>query len=71
MSLSNVQDIPRFLSVKQLTKLYPAFSELSLRWVLFNRSNNGADSFVIKVGKRKIVIDVEKFEIWLQQQKKI
>jgi len=61
--------IPRYVSVKQLSKFYPAFSELSLRWILFNRKTNGADSFVIKVGKKKIIIDTLKFIEWLNGNK--
>ncbi len=70
-SVKNTQKIPRYLTVKQLSQLYPAFSELSLRFILFHRHKNKADSFVIKVGKRKLIIDVEKFEIWLKQQQEV
>lgn len=62
------KDVPKYVSVKQLSKFYPAFSELSLRWILFNRNTNNANTFVIKVGKKKLIIDTEKFEIWLNQQ---
>lgn len=68
MTLNIDERISRYVTVKQLSKLYPAFSELSLRWILFNRNNNGADSFVIKVGKKKLIIDTEKFQVWLNQQ---
>lgn len=60
--------IPRYVSVKQLSQLYPCFSELSIRFILFHRHKNKADSFVKKVGKRKLIIDVEAFESWIKKQ---
>ncbi len=60
------EKISRYVSVKQLANLYPAFSEGSIRWILFHREYNGASNFVIKIGK-KIVIDLEKFDYWLNK----
>lgn len=57
----------KYLTVKQLSETYPCFSELSLRWILFHRDTNGASSFVLKVNS-KIIIDVEKWELWLQKK---
>jgi len=61
---------PRFISVKQASKLYPAFSESSLRWWIQNKEANGASSFIKKIGKKKIIIEVSTFEKWLREGSK-
>ncbi len=67
-TLENQEKIPQLLSVKQLSQIFPAFSELSLRWIIFNKKTNGAHVFVKKIGKRKIVIDSLKFKEWVENQ---
>jgi hypothetical protein len=55
------------LTVKQFCHQNPAFSEGSLRWLLFHRRTNGLDRAVFKVGRR-VLIDVDEFYLWLDQQ---
>lgn len=57
-----------FLTVKQLSQKYPAFSENSLRWIIFNSKLNGATAFIRKVG-RKVLIDEIGFVSWIDCQK--
>jgi hypothetical protein len=57
-----------FLTVKQTAKNFPAFSENSLRWIIFNSKLNGATSFIRKVG-RKILIDDDGFVGWIDGHK--
>ena len=57
-----------FLTVKQTAEKYPAFSENSLRWIIFNSKINGATAFIRKVG-RKILIDADGFVSWIDGQK--
>lgn len=52
------------LTVRQAAAKYPYLTESSLRWYLFNRTNNGLASAVTKLGK-KILIDSDKFEEWV------
>jgi len=52
------------MTVRQLAEKYPAFSESGIRWLLFNRKTNGLSSAVTKLGK-KVLIDNEKFEEWV------
>ena len=55
-------------SVRQLAKeLRPtgAFTEASLRWLIFNRTSNGFDSCLVRVG-RKVLIDRQRFGEWLE-----
>lgn len=57
-----------FLTVKQTAEKFPAFSENSLRWIIFNSKLNGATAFIRKVG-RKVLIDADGFVSWIDSQK--
>jgi len=59
----------QFSTVKNLPSKYPDadFTESSIRWWLFNSKDNGFSKCVVRVG-RKILIDVERFEEWLDNQ---
>jgi hypothetical protein len=54
----------RLLTVKQLAESSPAFSEASLRWLIFNAKQNGFETVVLRVGRR-VLIDLDRFEEWL------
>jgi len=57
-----------FLTVRQAAVKYPAFSENSIRWIIFNSKLNGATSFIRKVG-RKVLLDEAGFVAWVDSQK--
>ncbi len=59
----------RLCSVKNLPNKYPDsnFTESSIRWLIFNKDSNGFASCVLKLG-RKVLIDLDKFEEWLDEQ---
>lgn len=59
--------MPNLYSVKQFAQENPAFSESSLRWMLFNSGTNGLlkSGAIIRNGRR-ILIDSDKFFAWLQ-----
>lgn len=57
--------ISEFLTVKQFIKKNGAFTEGSLRWLLFNRETNGLDTAVIQLG-RSLLIDEPAFVAWLR-----
>ena len=52
----------QLFTVKQFAKTHPAFSQGSLRWLIFNEMTNGlADSgAVLRVGS-KVLIDEDRF----------
>ena len=52
------------VTFKQMPEHHPAFTEASLRWLRFNGDSNGFNRCVRKIGRR-VVIDIELFEIWL------
>lgn len=58
------------LTVKQLVKKHPYLTEPGLRWMLFNRAQNGLNTAVIRIGK-KILIDEELFEKWVDGQREV
>lgn len=57
----------RLTTVKQTAELYPAFSVPSLRWLIFNEKNNGFSACLRRLG-RKILIDLDQFEAWVDAQ---
>ena len=58
---------PRVYTVKQFSARNPAFSEGSLRWLLFNAHENKLDAAVVRVGRR-VLIDEERFYAWINRQ---
>ena len=57
----------RILNIRQLTERHPAFSEPSVRWLIFNSHENGlADSGALLRNGRRVLIDETKFLAWLE-----
>lgn len=72
METQNKLDTPapakrHLVTVRQFCEQFPAFTEGSLRWLLFHRESNGIGMAVYRVGKRKLVIDVDAFFRWLDE----
>ena len=55
-------------TVRQLASMNPAFSEASLRWLIFNAEKNGLDCALVKPGRR-VLIDIHEFERWLEERR--
>ena len=53
-------------TVRQHAEKFPAFSQASLRNLIFNAKTNGIDAALIRVG-RKILIDEAAFFSWLDR----
>jgi hypothetical protein len=47
--------IKNYLTIKEFSRKYSAFTENSLRWLIFNRVTNGFNSCFRKVGKRVLI----------------
>lgn len=62
-------DTGQFLTVEKLAEKYRAagFTESAVRWMMFNRSKNGLDAAVVRIG-RKVLIDEPAFIAWLRSQ---
>lgn len=57
-----------FASVKELSKLFPSFSEPSIRYLIFNAKQNGLQPCIRKIGK-KILINLNDFNHWIDSHK--
>lgn len=55
-----------FLTIKQLIRKYPWLTEGTVRWYITKKNENGFDKVLKKVGK-KILIDEEKFLLWIDK----
>lgn len=53
-----------YLRVKDVPSKYPAFTESSIRWAIFNSATNGFNKVIRKVGRR-VLIDEEAFLQWI------
>ena len=54
------------LTVRQFSEKHPAFTQGSLRNLIFNAKQNGFDACLVRVG-RKILIDEAAFFTWLNR----
>ena len=55
-------------TVKQVTEVRPAFTEPSLRWLIFNAGENGFGPCVVKL-RRRVFIDLEAFDQYLEDHR--
>lgn len=72
-----MQETPKLLTVRQFSEHHPAFSQASLRSLIFaaqsrNSSRgvipgNGMDAAIVRIG-RKVLIDEVKFFEWVTAQ---
>jgi hypothetical protein len=59
----------RYCSVNQVADIYAGtFSRASLRWLIFNEKTNGFSCCIRRVG-RKILINLDEFEKWIESKK--
>ncbi len=52
-------------TVSQITRELPAFTEASLRRLVFNSEHNGLARAIVRIGRR-VYIDRELFEEWVE-----
>lgn len=66
-----VQELNDYMTVKDFCKEYASILSVgSLRWILFNSKFNGADCFVRRLGKRKLLVSPQLFLSWLEANKR-
>ena len=61
-------DVTQLVTVKQLATESPAFTEASLRWLIYNAELNGLENAIVKVGSR-VLIDLQRFNEWLDSKR--
>lgn len=58
----------RLAPVKKIPIIYPdSFTESAVRWLIFNENQNGFSRCVRRIG-RKVLIDLDQFESWIDEQ---
>jgi len=68
-------NVTRLVTVAQLAKINPAFTVGMLRWLIHKtRSRNGDDtngfaSCIVRPQRRRLLIDLDAFEVWLEQRR--
>jgi len=58
----------KYATVNEMSKLYPSFSEPSLRFLIYKSKENGLSSCIRRIG-RKILINTKEFEAWIDSKK--
>lgn len=61
------ENVKKFISLKHIPKIHPAFSMGALRHIVFNEKYNGATSFIKRVGSR-VLVDLQEFEKWISEK---
>jgi hypothetical protein len=56
------------VSVATLAKQYDGFTESQIRAWVHNRDKNGLAECVVKPNQRRLYIDVDRFEEWLEKR---
>ena len=64
---SGKQEEPQYATVAQLAKLYPAFTQGSIRWLIFNESTNGFSKVIRRIG-RKVIINLQEFRKYMSSR---
>jgi len=59
---------PRLLTVSQFASEHPAFSQASLRHLIFDAHTNGFAKVIRRIGKRKILLEEKSFFKWIEEQ---
>lgn len=56
-----------YLTVAQLSQRYPAFTQGSIRWLIFNSSTNGFNKVIRRIG-RKVVLSLSAWKAFLEEK---
>lgn len=59
-------EIKKYATVKEMARLYPLFSEASLRHLIYE-NRCGVHECINRVGRR-LFFDVQKFQNWMDKQ---
>lgn len=57
-----------YLTIREFAIKYSTFTESSIRWLIYNNTNNFNKVVVRRIGKNKILISVLDFWNWVEQQ---
>lgn len=57
----------QYMTVRQLAENFPAFSENSIRYMVFHAEKTGLDKAIRRVG-RKVLLNPDLFCEWIEDQ---
>lgn len=66
VDMSEINKNDEYVTVAQLAQRYPAFSEGSIRWMIFNANTNGFHKVIRRIG-RKVVLNLTNFKKFLEE----
>ena len=55
-------------TVRQVAKRCPGFTEPAVRKLIFDAERNGLAAAIVRIGRR-VFIDLEKFDEWLEKHR--
>lgn len=61
-------DASPYLTIREFAIKYSTFTESSIRWLIYNNTENFNEAVVRRVGKNKILISVRDFWKWIEDQ---
>jgi hypothetical protein len=56
-----------YLTVAQMSQRFPAFTQGSIRWLIFNEKDNGFSKVIRRIG-RKVIINLQEFKKYIEEQ---
>jgi len=62
---------PNLLTVRQFAHRHPAFTEASLRYLIFHSDSNGFNDCILRIGSRVLLDEEVFFSCAKRQQKNI
>lgn len=65
---NSIEKETRLMTVSQFATEHPAFSQSSLRHLIFDSGINGFHSVIRRIGKKKILLDEKSFFAWVEKQ---
>jgi hypothetical protein len=67
----SAQTLLSYLTVRQFSEKHSAFTHGGLRALIFNENSNGLakSGAIVRIG-RKVLINPEKFQVWIESQSK-
>jgi len=66
--MTNNESVPSVLTVKLFSEKHPAFSQASIRHLIFHARSNGFERCLRRAGRKILILESE-FFAWLNDQK--
>lgn len=67
ISINNLEKCP-YMSIRDFAKQYSTWTESSIRWLIYNNTAGFNEKVVRRIGKAKILLSVDDFWCWVEEQ---